>query len=310
MLFVFTLFLQFVAVLATYDTQLANITADGVHIFYRTAGNPAAPTLLLLHGFPASSFQFRNLIPLLADRYHLVAPDLPGFGFTVVPNDRNYNYTFASLATTMEAFVDALEIKEYAIYLFDFGATVGFRMATNRPSQITAAISQNGNAYLDGLGQSFWSPIETYWNSSDHFNATSPQAVAVVPLFDFDAVKSQYTTGVPAESLDRIDPASYTLDAALLKRPGQQVIQLSYFYDYQSNVALYPTWQAYLREYKPRLLAMWGENDIAFLKNGALDYKKDDPNTEVVLVNTGHFALETNLYDFAIKIDEFLSVLL
>ncbi|KAF8479371.1 alpha/beta hydrolase fold protein [Gautieria morchelliformis] len=293
----------------SFPTLHATIEADGVNVFYRSAGNPSCPVLLLLHGFPSSSFQFRNLIPLLSHRYHVIAPDLPGFGFTIVPEARNYKYTFDNLASTIEAFVDVLQLKKFAIYVFDYGAPTGFRLATRRPSQITGIISQNGNAYEEGLGAEFWTPVRKYWASAADFDQSlgTAEAQALVPFFALEPTAAQYTTGVPPALLSRVDPSAYTFDTALIQRPGQQLIQLSLFFDYQTNLRLYPKWQEYLRKEKPKLLAMWGENDPIFTKAGAQAFKKDLPDAEVVFVDSGHFALETHLHDYARKIDGFLS---
>ncbi|KIJ51274.1 hypothetical protein M422DRAFT_244456 [Sphaerobolus stellatus SS14] len=284
------------------------LRVDGVDVFYRSAGASSAPVLLLLHGFPASSFQFRNLIPLLARKYRIVAPDLPGFGFTVVPEERNYDYIFDNLAKTTQAFVDALGLKQFAIYVFDYGAPVGFRLATSKPEQITAIITQNGNAYEEGLVPAFWEHIKIYWKASHKFDPTlsSQEARNLLSLLTEPVTKYQYTEGVPEGLLSRIDPAAYALDSFLLARQGQAAIQLSLFYDYQTNVAQYPAWQQYFRTKSPRVLALWGKNDPAFGPAGAEGYKKDLKDVEVVLVDTGHFALETHVELYAAKIDEFL----
>ncbi|KAI0265932.1 Alpha/Beta hydrolase protein [Gloeopeniophorella convolvens] len=288
-------------------TELNTITVDGVKVFYRAAGAPTAPVLLLLHGFPASSFQFRELIPLLAPKFRVVAPDLPGFGFTEVPAERKYEYTFDSLSLTVEAFIDALKIDKFAVYVFDYGAPTGFRIALRHPKRITAIVTQNGNAYDDGFGKEFWAPIEKYWASSTSFTADSPEARALVPFFGLDTTKWQYTHGVPAELLHRIAPEAYTLDEALLQRAGQTDIQLRLFFDYRTNPKQYPQWHEYLRSSGVPVLAIWGANDAVFVKAGAEAFKRDAKDFVLELVDSGHFPLETLVGHFAERITEFLS---
>jgi pimeloyl-ACP methyl ester carboxylesterase len=267
-------------------------------IFYREAGDPRHPTLLLLHGFPTSSHMFRNLIPLLADRYHVVAPDLPGFGFTEAPDRKAFAHSFDNLARVIEAFTDAIGLKRFAIYVFDYGAPVGFRLALSRPDRITAIVSQNGNAYEEGLSGG-WSPIQRYWQ-----DPTDANREALRSFLTLDATKWQYTHGVSDEML--VAPESYTLDSALLSRRGNDEIQLDLFLDYASNVALYPKFQAYFAERRPPLLAVWGKNDPFFLPPGAEAFKRDNPNAEVHFLDTGHFALETHADEIAQAIREFL----
>jgi pimeloyl-ACP methyl ester carboxylesterase len=276
------------------------VSADGVSVFYREAGAPDAPVLLLLHGYPTSSHMFRELIPRLAARYRIIAPDLPGFGFTTVPAERNYQYSFASLAKTIEAFTDALGLKCYAIYVFDYGAPTGFRLALAHPERVTAIVSQNGNAYEEGLGDA-WDPIRAYWQQP-----TAEHRDALRQFLSLDATKWQYTHGVtnPESS---VAPESYTLDTALLERPGNADIQLDLFLDYASNVALYPKFQAYFRDAKPPLLAVWGKNDPFFIPPGAAAYQRDNPNAQVQMLDTGHFALETHVDEIAAAIDQFLT---
>ena len=275
-----------------------NVKIGPATIFYREAGDPQHPTLLMLHGFPTSSHMFRNLIPLLADRYHVVAPDLPGFGFTVAPDRQHFAYKFDNLAKVIEDFTVAIRLKQYAIYVFDYGAPVGFRLAVSCPERVTAIISQNGNAYEEGLSGG-WSPIQRYWQDPTPANRKELRS-----LFTPEATKWQYTHGVadPAE----VAPESYTLDSALLSRPGNDDIQLDLFLDYASNVALYPKFQAYFAERKPPLLAVWGKNDPFFLPPGAEAFRRDNPNAEVHFLDTGHFALETHAVDIANAIREFL----
>lgn len=278
---------------------LKRVEADGVNVFYREAGPADAPVLLLLHGFPSSSHMFRELLPRLAHRHRVIAPDLPGFGFTEVPAGRNYAYSFASLAKTAEAFVDALKIDSYALYVFDYGAPTGFRLALSKPERVTALVSQNGNAYEEGLGDA-WGPIRTYWAepTPDH------RKVVNDAILNLEGTRFQYLQGVP--NPDAVAPESYTLDAALLERPGNTEIQLDLFLDYASNVALYPAFQAFFREFKPPTLAIWGEHDPFFIAPGALAYKRDNPDAVVELLNTGHFALETHVDEIASRIDSFL----
>ncbi len=281
------------------QTSLHKVEADGVEVFYRTVGNPGAPVILLLHGFPASSFMFRELMPRLADGFHLIAPDLPGFGFTQVPEKRNYTYSFDSLAHTIASFTDALGLTRYAIYVFDYGAPTGFRLAMARPERITAIISQNGNAYEEGLGES-WVPIRRYWAEPTQEN----REVLRTNILTLEGTRWQYTHGV--EHPDSIAPESYTLDTALLDRPGNKEIQLDLFLNYASNIELYPRFQDYFRTSKPPLLAIWGKNDPFFLPAGAQMFKRDIPNAQVELLNTGHFALETHVSEIAEAIKDFL----
>ena len=278
--------------------SIHRVEADGVRVFYRSAGDPTAPVVLLLHGFPASSFMFRELIPRLADDYRVIAPDLPGFGFTEVPAERNYVYSFDGLATTIEAFTEALKINRYAIYVFDYGAPTGFRLATAHPERVTAIISQNGNAYEVGLS-SGWNPIQKYWK-----DATPENRAALLDFLTPEATRWQYTHGV--SDPDSVPPESYTLDAALFQRPGNKDIQLDLFLDYASNVKLYPGFQEYFRKSKPPLLAIWGKNDPFFIPAGAEAFRKDLPDANVQLLDTGHFALETHVVEIAAAIKDFL----
>jgi pimeloyl-ACP methyl ester carboxylesterase len=242
-------------------TSIRRVEADGIQVFYREAGDPQAPVVLLLHGFPTSSFMYRELIPRLADHYRVIAPDLPGFGFTEVPEKRNYNYTFDALAATVDAFTKAIRLDRYAIYVFDYGAPTGFRLAMAHPERITAIISQNGNAYEEGLSQG-WNPIQKYWNEPTDATRAAPRE-----FLKPEATRLQYVFGVPDGT--QVAPESYTLDSALLARPGNDEIQLDLFSDYASNVALYPKFQEYFRTKRPPLLAVWGKNDPFFLPPGA-----------------------------------------
>jgi len=263
---------------------------DNLNLFYREAGPPDAPVILLLHGFPSSSHQYRNLMPILATKYRVIAPDLPGFGFTTVPS--SYNYTFANFALAVGGLLDALSISKFSMYVFDYGAPTGFRLALQRPEAVTAIISQNGNAYDDGLG-AFWDPIKAYWASP----SASDREALRSSLLTFDITKLQYTLGAADPSA--LAPETWNLDYALISRPGNGDIQLDIFYDYRTNVAQYPEYQAYLRKSQVPLLAVWGEHDIIFVPPGAESFKKDLPNAEVHLINAGHFALESNLEEIS-----------
>jgi pimeloyl-ACP methyl ester carboxylesterase len=280
-------------------TSVHKVEADGVEVFYRAAGDPSAPVLLLLHGFPTSSFMFRELIPRLADQFRIIAPDLPGFGFTEVPEKRRYIYSFEALARTVESFTDVLGFSRYAVYVFDYGAPTGFRLAMARPERVTAIVSQNGNAYEDGLGDA-WGPIRKYWAEPTEEN----REVLRQNILTLEGTRWQYTHGV--KNPESVVPESYTLDAALLERPGNKEIQLDLFLDYASNVKLYPKFQDYFRNSKPPLLAIWGKNDPFFIPAGAEAFKRDLPNAKVQFLDTGHFALETNVVEIADAIKEFL----
>ena len=280
-------------------TSIHRVEADGIQIFYREAGDAAAPVLLLLHGFPTSSFMFRDLILRLADSYRVIAPDLPGFGFTEVPEKRKYTYSFDALAGTVQAFTDALGLTRYAIYVFDYGAPTGFRLAMGHPERVTAIISQNGNAYEEGLGDA-WGPIRTYWSAPTAEN----REVIRKAILNLEGTRWQYTHGVA--NPENVPPESYTLDTALLERPGNKDIQLDLFLDYASNVKLYPKFQEYLRKSKPPLLAIWGKNDPFFIPAGAEAYREDLPNAQVQFLDTGHFATETHSVEIATAIKEFL----
>jgi len=279
-------------------TTYQHATVDGSSIFYREAGPKDAPLVLLLHGFPTSSHMFRNLIPLLADRLHVVAPDLPGFGFSEAPDRTRFRYTFESLAKVIDCFTETIGIQRYAIYVFDYGAPVGFRLALAHPERITAVISQNGNAYEEGLSQG-WNPIQKYWKQPTPTNRDS--------LREFlkpEATKAQYLYGVRDSTL--VAPECYELDSALLARPGNDDIQLDLFLDYASNVALYPRFQDYFRTKQPPTLAVWGNDDPFFLPSGAEAFKRDNPSAEVHFYDTGHFALETHYTEIAAAIRDFL----
>jgi pimeloyl-ACP methyl ester carboxylesterase len=271
------------------------VEADGVRVFYREAGDANAPVILLLHGFPSSSFMFRELMLRLADEYRVIAPDLPGFGFTEVPAERKYVYSFDQLAKTIDAFTKALNLSRYAIYIFDYGAPTGLRLAMAHPERVTAIVSQNGNAYEEGLGDA-WAPIRHYWDSPTAEN----RAVIAKAILNFDGTKWQYTHGVK-------NPDTVAPDAALQERPGNKDIQLDLFLDYASNVKLYPKFQEYFRKSKPPLLAIWGKNDPFFIPPGAEAFRRDIPNAKVQFLETGHFAIETHGAEIATAMKEFLS---
>jgi pimeloyl-ACP methyl ester carboxylesterase len=275
------------------------VEADGVKVFYRAAGEANAPVVLLLHGFPTSSFMFRELIPRLANDFRVIAPDLPGFGFTEVPHERKYSYSFDGLASTIEAFTQAIKLSRYAIYVFDYGAPAGFRLAMAHSERITAIVSQNGNAYEEGLGDA-WDPIRKYWAAPTAEN----REVLRKNILTLEATRWQYTHGVA--NPESVPPESYTLDTALLERPGNKEIQLDLFLDYASNVRLYPTFQEYFRNSKPPLLAIWGKNDPFFVPAGAEAFRKDIPTASVQLLDTGHFAIETHVVEIASAMKDFL----
>jgi pimeloyl-ACP methyl ester carboxylesterase len=280
-------------------THYKMVPIDDVSIFYREAGNANAPTLLLLHGFPTSSHMYRNLIPVLADRYHVVAPDLPGFGFSDAPDRARFKYTFEHLADVIDRFTEVLGLQRYALYVFDYGAPVGFRLAVRHPDRITALVSQNGNAYEEGLSAG-WNPIQRYWREP-----TPENRAALLDFLKPDTTRFQYVHGVPDET--RVAPESYTLDAALLARSGNAEIQLDLFLDYRSNVAAYGAFQAYFRAHQPPLLATWGTHDPFFLPAGAEAFKRDLPNADIRFYDTGHFALETHAAEIGEAIRAFLA---
>jgi len=275
-----------------------NIDADGVRVFYREAGDPTAPVFLLLHGYPTSSHQYRELIPKLADKYRVIAPDLPGFGFTEVPPERKYVYSFDTLAKTIGAFVEALKLNKYAIYIFDYGAPVGLRLALAHPERVTAIVSQNGNAYEEGLGDA-WDPIRAYWKEP-----TKEHREALRQFVSLDATRWQYTHGVSNPEV--VAPEAYTLDTLLMQRPGNADIQLDLFLDYANNLKLYPSFQAYFKKSQIPMLVIWGKNDPFFIPPGAEAFKRDNPNAVVEMLDTGHFALETHVHHIAKRIVEVL----
>jgi pimeloyl-ACP methyl ester carboxylesterase len=271
---------------------------DQFNVFYREAGRPGAPKLLLLHGFPSSSHMFRDLIPELADRFHIVAPDLPGFGLSDMPSRESFAYTFDNLANVMDRFTEIIGFDRYAVYVFDYGAPTGFRLALKHPERITAIISQNGNAYEEGLSDG-WNPIRTYWQDPSQANRDALRA-----LLTHDTTVWQYTHGVSDPT--QISPDGYSLDEFYLGRPGAHEVQLDLFGDYQSNVALYPAFQQYFRTHQPPFLAVWGKHDPFFLPPGAEAFRRDMPQAEVRFFDTGHFALETHSAEIAEAIADFL----
>jgi pimeloyl-ACP methyl ester carboxylesterase len=275
------------------------VKVDGLDIFYREAGPKDAPTLLLLHGFPSSSHMFRNLIPALADQYHVVAPDYPGFGFSSAPSVDSFDYTFDSLADVVEKFTEKVGLKKYTLYVQDYGAPVGYRLAVRHPERVAGLVVQNGNAYDEGLDSDFWKPLKAYWKERSEENARPLRE-----FFKLAATKWQYTDGV--RSVDAISPDSWTLDQAFLDRPGNNDIQLALFYSYGSNAARYPAWQAYFRQHQPPTLIVWGKNDKIFPAAGAYPYKRDLKNVEFHLLDTGHFALEEDGAQIATYIRNFI----
>lgn len=273
---------------------------DGQEIFYREAGAKDAPVLLLLHGFPTSSQQYRNLIPALADKYRVIAPDYPGFGRSAMPSRDAFDYSFSSYASLMESFTQTLKLDTYALYVMDYGAPVGYRLALKAPEKVNALIIQNGNAYDEGLLE-FWDVFKTYWSDNTAENREKLRGFLKV-----SATEWQYTHGIPAENAELVSPDAWMLDQAYLDRPGNQEIQLDLFYDYRTNVDLYPDFQEYFRTFQPPTLIVWGENDVIFPGEGAAPYLRDLPKAELHMLDAGHFALETNGPEIADKIRSFL----
>ena len=282
------------------ETKNQTISIDGQTIFYREAGDKEnAPTILLLHGFPTSSHMFRNLIPALADKFHLIAPDYPGFGNSSMPTVDEFQYTFDHLAEIVNKFISQMELERFSIYVMDYGAPIGYRLAVKNPEKIEALIVQNGNAYDEGLGE-FWAPIKAYWSTPNEKNKD-----ALMKFLTIEATKWQYTHG--ARNENAISPDNWNLDQSFLERPGNKEIQLQLFHDYRSNPPLYPQWQEYFRKYQPPTLVVWGKNDYIFLKEGAIPYQRDLKNIEVHLLDTGHFALEEECELIAELISRFLT---
>jgi pimeloyl-ACP methyl ester carboxylesterase len=286
---------------APATTQVSYLTEniEGVNVFYRESGPRGAPVLLLLHGFPTSSHMFRDLIPRLADKYRVIAPDYPGYGFSAQPERTSFAYTFDNYATIVDKLMRKVGAERYAVYVMDYGAPVGFRLATRNPERVTALIIQNGNAYDEGFGKTFWAPIMTYWQSH-----ADKDREAIRWLTTMKATHWQYTNGV--KNLSRVSPDAQTLDQTLLDRPGNADVQLDLFYDYRTNVPLYPQWHAYFRERQPPTLIVWGKNDEIFVAAGAEPYKHDLPHAEIHMLDTGHFALETHGPEIAALIRDFL----
>ena len=305
----------------THDVSYKTITIDNVDIFYREAGDPSRPTLLLLHGFPTSSHMFRDLIPALADKYHLVAPDYPGYGYSSMPAVDDFDYSFDNIAGLIEKFTDEIGLDRFSLYLMDYGAPIGFRIATSRPERIESLIIQNGNAYDEGIDNNFWEPIQAYWKDRKAVNQgldndwwknvkaaynkpnmTNDEALGF--LVTLGATKWQYTNGVP--DVAAVSPDTWNHVQPLLDREGNQAIQLQMFYSYGSNPPLYPAWQEYLRVQQPPTLIVWGTKDEIFPAAGAEPYKRDLNDLEYHLIDTGHFALETNGQEIADLIRSFL----
>jgi pimeloyl-ACP methyl ester carboxylesterase len=277
--------------------RYANV--DGMKIHYREAGSAGKPKLLLLHGFPSSGHMFRDLIPLLSDSFHIIAPDLPGFGLSDMPSREQFTYSFDNIANAIDRFTEVVGFDRFAVYVFDYGAPTGFRIAVKHPERITAIISQNGNAYVEGLSDG-WNPIRAYWEKPTAANRDALRA-----FLSPETTRWQYTHGVADESL--VSPDGIALDNYYLARKGADEAQLDLFLDYQSNVALYPTFQAYFRSHRPRFLAVWGKHDPFFLPPGAEAFKRDIPDAQVHFFDTGHFALETHAKEIADTIRNFLA---
>ena len=281
------------------DISYHTAKVQGLDIFYREAGPKRAPVIVLLHGFPTSSHMYRELIPELADRYRVIAPDYPGFGQSSAPANTDFDYTFENLTASVEGLLESLNISRYALYVFDYGAPIGYRLASRNPEKVSALIVQNGNAYEDGL-QEFWDQFRRYWN-----DPSSENREALRPLLQLEVTQFQYLDGVPDASL--VSPDNWTIDQARLDRPGNQEIQLDLFLDYRTNVELYPEFQDYFRTYQPPTLIVWGKNDIIFPVEGALAFKQDLPRAKIRLLDTGHFALETDVKKISSLMRRFLT---
>ncbi|WP_455931351.1 alpha/beta fold hydrolase [Priestia aryabhattai] len=279
--------------MVTYHT----LEVKDLNIFYRKAGNPDKPVILLLHGFLSASHMFRDLIPVLEKDYYVIAPDYPGFGNTTSPDGKEFDYTFDHITEIIQAFVNKLELDKYALYVFDYGAPIGFRLALHNPERVTTIISQNGNIYREGLG-SKWATREEYWE-----NPTPEKRQSYRTAFASETIKNQYIDGTRGNT---VSPDGYTLDIAYMKRPGNDEKQLDLIFDYQTNIKMYPEFQHYLRKYQPPLLAVWGKNDVSFVPEGAEAFKKDLPDAEIHLVDSGHFALETHAIEIGELMVDFL----
>ena len=287
-------------------TDLAQVrhayeTVEGLKIFYREAGDPSKPTIVLLHGFPSSSHMYRNLIRDLSDAYHLVAPDYPGFGESSFPSPEGYEYTFDNIARTMDRFLEQRGLQKYSLFIQDYGAPIGFRIATAHPERIQTLLVQNGNAYEEGIAEAAWAPIMKYWNDKTAAN----EKTIIENVFTLEGMKWQYTHGT--RNPDNIAPENWNLDYMKISRPGQHEVQLGLFYDYQNNIKHYPVWQRYLRDAQPSVLIVWGENDAFFPVSGAEGYRRDVNDVDYNILNTGHFALEEEGAFIASKVREFLS---
>ncbi|PFW75819.1 hydrolase [Priestia aryabhattai] len=279
--------------MVTYHT----LEVKDLNIFYRKAGDPDKPIILLLHGFPSASHMFRDLIPVLEKDYYVIAPDYPGFGNTTSPDRKEFDYTFDHITEVIEAFVNKLELDKYALYVFDYGAPIGFRLAMHNPERVTAIISQNGNIYREGLGAK-WAAREEYWE-----NPTLEKRQSYRTAFAAETIMHQYIDGTQENT---VSPDGYTLDIAYMKRPGNDEKQLDLIFDYQTNVKMYPEFQQYLCKYQPPLLAVWGKNDVSFIPEGAEAFKKDLPDAEIHLVDSGHLALETHANEIGELMVDFL----
>ncbi len=303
------------------NVRYRTVTVENVELFYREAGNPNNPTILLLHGFPTSSHMFRDLIPELADRYHVVAPDYPGYGYSSMPDVKDFDYSFDNVARLVGKFVDQIGVDKFSVYLMDYGAPVGFRIATARPDRVESLIVQNGNAYDEGIDNNFWEPIKAYWKDRNAINQgldndfwkhvktayNQPEMSndnALRFLTTIGATKWQYTNGVP--NVESVSPDTWGHVQPLLDREGNQDIQIQMFYSYGSNPPLYPEWQAYFREHQPPTLIVWGKNDEIFPAAGGEPYKRDLKNLEYHMLDTGHFALETHGHEIAKLMQDFL----
>jgi pimeloyl-ACP methyl ester carboxylesterase len=288
--------------LKTSSVSFKTAQVNGCKVFYREAGDPQAPAVLLLHGFPTSSHMFRNLIPQLATDYHVVAPDLPGFGFSDAPDHKSFQYTFDHLAEVIGDFVEQIDLKRFAVYVFDYGAPVGFRLALRYPDRISALISQNGNAYVEGLSDD-WASIRAYWENPSQQNRDVLRSLSTL-----ETTRWQYHHGV-TNAEERVAPEAIVLDQTLLDRPQSAEIQLDLIGDYKSNVALYPKFQEFFRTRRPPTLAVWGKNDPFFLPAGAEAFRRDNPSAKVIFYDTGHFALETHAAEIGAEIRAFLSTI-
>ena len=286
-----------------FNTLNKTVEINGLDIFYREAGPKDATTILFLHGFPTSSHMFRNLIPALSDKFHLVAPDYPGFGHSSMPAHNQFAYTFDNYANLVDQLLDRLGVKNFVPYVFDYGAPVGFRLFNKYPERVAAIISQNGNAYNEGIA-GFWDPIKAYWETG-----AEKEREAIRWLTTIKATKWQYENGVPADRHQFLSPDCWQHDQSLMDREGNAEIQLDLFYDYRTNIPLYPRWQEAFRQYKPPMLVAWGKNDEIFVAPGAESFKRDLPDAEIHLLDTGHFALETHGGDIVALIKNFLAKL-